>query len=82
MGFAVRYIALPWLEKKLLVAVTTTLGEVLETKAEIIAVARLFDGHLIWSQNEVDRIWHELERRKANENASARDINDRYGSDG
>jgi len=62
--FMVRFILLPYLERKLLVAVTTLLGEVLQTKAEIVAVARMFDGHLMNSISEHDRIWSEIERLK------------------
>ena len=63
--FGVKYILLPYLEKKLLIATTTLLGEVLQTKAEIIAVARMFDGHLLNAQTEHDRLWAEIERIQA-----------------
>lgn len=41
--------------------------QVAENTRETRAMARMFDGHLEWSQHEVDRIWSRLEedrRRK------------------
>lgn len=41
-------------------------NQVAENTRETRAMARMFDGHLDWSQREVDRIWRRLEedRRK------------------
>lgn len=63
-GILVRFTLVPYLEHRLLSKFTILLNELLETKAEIIAVARMFDGHLEWSQDEVDRIWVEIRSRK------------------
>lgn len=32
---------------------------------EVRSMARAFDGHLDWSQEEVDRLWAELNRQRA-----------------
>lgn len=37
-------------------------GEVAENTRETRAMARMFDGHLEWSQHEVDRLWAAWER--------------------
>ena len=63
-GFAVRFVVLPWLEKRLTVSITMVLAEVLAAKAEIIAVGRMFDGHLMNSVTEHDRMWREIERKQ------------------
>lgn len=39
-------------------------AEVRENTVETSTMSRMFDGHLDWSQREVDRIWRELDRRK------------------
>lgn len=65
LGFGVRYALLPYLEKKLLIAITTALGEALQTKAEVIAVARMFDGHLIASLREHDHMREQINRLEA-----------------
>lgn len=38
-------------------------GAVKDTSAEVNALGRMFDGHLDWAQEEVDKIWAEMRRR-------------------
>lgn len=45
--------------------VKETRQEIVETKAEVLALARMHDKHLEWSQSEVDRIWAALHRQAA-----------------
>lgn len=40
-------------------------GEIEDATLELRAMATMFDGHLAWSQDEVDRIWSELKRQRA-----------------
>lgn len=40
-------------------------GEIEDATLELRAMALMFDGHLEWSQEEVDRIWAELNRQRA-----------------
>jgi hypothetical protein len=39
-------------------------GEVTTAAAELSAMAMMFDGHLEWSQEEVDRLWAALKRQR------------------
>jgi hypothetical protein len=40
-------------------------GEIEDATLELRAMALMFDGHLEWSQAEVDRLWAELKRQRA-----------------
>lgn len=39
-------------------------GEIEDATLELRAMALMFDGHLEWSQTEVDRLWAELKRQR------------------
>lgn len=39
-------------------------GQVAENTRETRALARMFDGHLDWSQHEVDRLWTALQAQR------------------
>lgn len=41
----------------------TLAGKVADAADEFSAMAMMFDGHLDWSQEEVDRLWAELRRQ-------------------
>jgi hypothetical protein len=62
--FLVRYALLPYMEKRWSAPFERMVNEFKEVKMELIIFARAFDGHLSWSQQEVDRIWNEFERRR------------------
>lgn len=39
-------------------------GEIEDATLELRAMALMFDGHLEWSQAEVDALWRELKRQR------------------
>lgn len=53
-GLAVRYVLFPWLKEHLA-------DPAADIRDDIRAMARAYDGHLEWSQNEVDRIWKAID---------------------
>lgn len=79
-GLAVRVALVPYLRDHLFAPVQQTNKQVTENHHsndqptvldrlddvhnEVKAMSRMFDGHLDWSQREVDRIWNELQRRR------------------
>lgn len=62
--FLVRFALVPFLERRWSSAVEEAVGYIREMRAEITVMSRAFDGHLDWSQREVDQIWAALNRRK------------------
>lgn len=40
-------------------------GEIEDATLELRAMALMFDGHLEWSQEQVDALWAELKRQRA-----------------
>lgn len=40
--------------------------QVKDVHAEVVTVARMFDGHLDWSQDEVDKLWKALQKKRDN----------------
>lgn len=68
----VRYGLVPYLERRWQAPIEEMIGIIREMKAEVVVISRAFDGHLDWSQREVDQIWKAINRRKANEKSNAR----------
>lgn len=54
VGLAARFVMLPWLKDKLVMPGLERLDTIQE---DMRAMTRAYDGHLEWSQNEVDRLW-------------------------
>lgn len=79
LGMAVRFVLVPYLERNLVRPLAETRHQVTANQhaspnptvpdrledmhTDLRAFARAFDGHLEWSQNEVDRLWKALSRK-------------------
>jgi hypothetical protein len=68
----IRYGLIPYLERRWQKPVEEMIGTVREMKAEVVVISRAFDGHLDWSQREVDQIWLAINRRKRHEKSNPR----------
>jgi hypothetical protein len=77
VAFGIRFALVPFLEKRWSGPVDEMIGNLREMKAEIIVISRAFDGHLDWSQREVDQIWSAINRRNRNEKPNPRRADDR-----
>jgi len=75
--FLVRYALIPFLERRWSKPIEEMIGDIREMKAEVVVISRAFDGHLDWSQREVDQIWSAINRRKTNEKSNPRRPNAR-----
>lgn len=80
IGLGVRFALLPYLKEHVIDPVKqtnkqvtvnhhsskepTVLDRIDDVHRELSALARMFDGHLDWSQREVDQLWRELKRKK------------------
>lgn len=58
IGFVVRYVLLPYFKEHVAGPAAEALNEI---RDDIRAMARAYDGHLEWSQGEVDRIWRAVD---------------------
>jgi hypothetical protein len=76
-AFAVRFALIPFLERRWSQPIQEIIGQVREMKAEIEVMSRAFDGHLDWSQREVDQLWSALERNHPHEKSNNRSSYDR-----
>jgi hypothetical protein len=68
----VRYGLVPYLERRWQEPLEEMIGTVREMKAEVVVISRDFDGHLDWSQREVDQMWKAINRRKQYEKSNPR----------
>lgn len=63
-GIIVRYMLVPYLEKQLIGPILTQLGQVVQIANEatksVGIIAKAWDHHIDWSQDEVDRLWREI----------------------
>lgn len=77
IGAATRYVLLPWLREHLVNPVRqvekqvtqnhhandppTILDRIDDVSVQLMALARMFDGHLEWSEDEVQRLWRAID---------------------
>lgn len=66
IGLLARYVLLPWLKDQL---INPGLDKLEEIRDDMRAMARAYDGHLEWSQGEVDRIWDAIDELRRYRNA-------------
>lgn len=63
-GLLIRYALVPYMRAQLVDPISVQLASVIQLGNEAVmqvhVIARAWDGHLEWSQREVDRLWEQM----------------------